>query len=87
MKFIVAIVMALGCGGSAVAQTMDMEHSTVKEHSNFCSNQRNSCVEKNKWYRQHELVHCKIRYNQCIQEWRQPATSPAGVNGKASSAQ
>lgn len=68
MKFIVAVVMALGCAGSALAQTTDAEHATAKEHENFCSSRRKACVEKNKWYRQHELVHCRIRYNQCVQE-------------------
>lgn len=71
MKFIVATVMVLGCAGPALAQTADVEHATAKEHENLCSSRRKVCVEKNKWYRQHELVHCRIRYNQCINEVRQ----------------
>jgi hypothetical protein len=68
MKFIVVFLVALGCAESALAQTADTEHSNPKEHANFCSSKLKICIEKNKWYRQHELVHCKITYNQCIQE-------------------
>lgn len=68
MKFFVVLLMALGCAESVLAQTVDTEHRNPKEHANFCVSQQKICVEKNKWYRQHELVHCKIRYNQCTQE-------------------
>lgn len=70
MKFVVIFLLAVGFIEPAAAQTVDTDHSSAEEHQKFCVKRRDACVQKNKWYRQHELTHCNTWFNQCVAEWK-----------------
>lgn len=54
---------------TSIAGQNDYFHNTKKDHELSCKKTHSACVAKNRWYRPHELGHCKISYNQCMREW------------------
>ncbi|MFH1604858.1 MAG: hypothetical protein ABIH03_13225 [Pseudomonadota bacterium] len=70
MKLSVILGFSLIMVSASFAQTADTEHSSAKEHRMYCEKKRTTCVDTYKWYRQHELTHCRIQYNQCMQVWK-----------------